>query len=405
MELKDRGPALTKLGRLSVKAGLPLALLSAMAWVAVLAIRSSGPPPFPKEEREVHPDPVRSPILRAFGGRPRLSLPPASKETRPPGSSSVPFPVVPPRGPTVAERNAFYESLSGYHSAELFSLCKKGASKGDDPRCLDLVFSALSRSLVKHGGADGLYDEIGQFLANEKNDLHVRSHLVRVLGEAPTLQSLAVLLSVSSAEAPSDIRDLAIPQLVRITSTSWDGQSHPEFTDLLAGTWGTEPDGSPRLAALGIALARIGTTMAVDALLGTIEVSGKTVGEFETTAGQRGWVAFDALREVANPEAIGMLGHALAGATQDHTIALASGYALVSMGNPDATSRALEWVRACPGDVHDLVEFWVAELHDEDSILLAEEQAERASFVHSANREALQRCLERWRALHPDEPE
>ena len=76
-----------------------------------------------------------------------------------------------------------------------------------------------------------------------------------------------------------------------------------------------------------------------------------------------------------------------------------SGASLASMGRPEATTALLHWAESSPRDVGQLIEPWLSEVRDPDSLgLLEQTMASPSTFKNAENWKALERALQEWKA-------
>lgn len=289
------------------------------------------------------------------------SVPLASPPESPPVSVS-PALMQPP--PETAQ--AFYDDLLTQSPAVLLEQWQQAIFVPDS--AFDLIQAALARRLREVTDQDPAYVTL-QTLWQQTTSEDVQKLLVSLLKETATPASLDILLAWSKEPTTNWLKAEILGSISNIGKYQWEERFHPELSPALEMEWFNSNSIQDSEWLLGIAtgIASIGTPEGIDLLLQTI------ANEPEFPKGQ--WARL-ALEELRNPEAIPVLRDWLkldAQNLENNTAFLASGEALASMGDVQATMVLLQWVQTAPDTAVPLAQNWFELIRDPNSLRAAQE--------------------------------
>lgn len=235
-----------------------------------------------------------------------------------------------------------------------------------------------------------------QFFLDSNNDEYSRSHIAQILGQAATRETLAVLLELVESTQQPESRAWLLQQVVKASQNNWEGQFHEDFTDLLGNAWQSANAQSDSLAALGFAIASVGSPKGLELLFSQIKSGGQTISEFEQKADDKAWVAFGSLEQVRNLAAIPFLSSELSAGQPDSIATSSAGYCLAKMGQSEATAVLLHWVQTNPTDVSGCVTDRFTLMRDGGSVQLVNTAVKESNFSNQSNKDALSATLAVW---------
>jgi len=299
----------------------------------------------------------------------------------------------------VEARMALNDQLLAMPAPLLVEAWQEEARKKDDPLRLDFVGNALSfRLRDRDESLARSYDQLALYLNDPANDVFLRWQLCQTLGEAATLRALSILLDLAGSSDSTDLRRFALHEIGRIGDITWGERYHEELSPSLEIAWRRESNDQQLVSALSMALAKVGAASGVRLLIEEVEHAGRTLDEYEARATDKAWIAFSALEQVRNPAAVPSLELILSQNAPGSTSNAAAGFALSSMGQPDATKAILRWAQAANMDVGPLIFDWLIKMRDVGSVALVETALKEARFASSENKDALERTFSTWRS-------
>ena len=168
---------------------------------------------------------------------------------------------------------------------------------------------------------------------------------------------------------------------------------------MLERAWQT-PDAAPGYKeALAKAIAGVGARSGIELLYSEAARGGQTVSEFSAQENNLTWHVLDVFQTIRNPDAVPVLATRLGDQPLDNLDLVLSGASLASMGRPEATSVLLHWAESSPRDVGQVLEPWLSEVRDPDSLGLLEKTiASPPAFKNPENGRAVDRAVQQWRA-------
>jgi hypothetical protein len=261
---------------------------------------------------------------------------------------------------------AFYDDLLTQSPAVLLEQWQQAIFVPDS--AFDLIQAALARRLREVTDQDPAYVTL-QTLWQQTTSEDVQKLLVSLLKETATPASLDILLAWSKEPTTNWLKAEILGSISNIGKYQWEERFHPELSPALEMEWFNSNSIQDSEWLLGIAtgIASIGTPEGIDLLLQTI------ANEPEFPKGQ--WARL-ALEELRNPEAIPVLRDWLkldAQNLENNTAFLASGEALASMGDVQATMVLLQWVQTAPDTAVPLAQNWFELIRDPNSLRAAQE--------------------------------
>lgn len=275
----------------------------------------------------------------------------------------------------------FYDNLKTLSSAELIKHWQDaiGTIGLPDSR-YDLVKSALAAVLQHSDERDPTYNALRK-LAMNSTDINEKVLLAELLRETATPPALDILLEWSKQSNSNDINNRIYGAIAEIGKNMWDGRFHPELSPVLEKEWKNIGNSdSYRMSAVSIGIASIGSDDGVELLMQSIE-SGS-----DTAAGKS---AKAAVKELRNSDAISVLEKYLALNDSAHPAFLASGDALSSMGDGDATTVLLKWTQNADNNQIGLAKNWLKQIRDTESLEIAKRFLPGAKFKSPEMKDAL----------------
>jgi hypothetical protein len=196
-----------------------------------------------------------------------------------------------------------------------------------------------------------------------------------------------------------NLRQLVHNMIGGIGEFQWGGQFHPELSPILEQAWKTAGTTPGYREALAEGIAGVGARSGIELLYQEARRGGQTVAEFSAQEDNLAWHVFDVFQKIRNPDAIPVLAARLGDQPLENLDLVLSGTALAAMGQPEATTVLLRWAESAPRDVGPLLEPWLSEVRDPDSLaLLQQTVAAPSAFKNRDNWSALDRALREWNA-------
>ncbi len=188
-----------------------------------------------------------------------------------------------------------------------------------------------------------------------------RLDLINLLGEASTPEALQILAKILQESADDTLRHAIADAISHGTSglSEWELKSHPELSPILETLWQQlEPD-QQIAKALATRIVREGAPSGIKLILEELGQNGETVEEIVQNNNPRRLAALQAMKEARNPELLPILKQTFQSQPIDSGAFSASGAALSSMGNVEATRILLDWARNAPDSAADIAQQWV----------------------------------------------
>jgi hypothetical protein len=303
---------------------------------------------------------------------------------------------------TVEERNRLAEQFQHLNAQgladQLFALLQANG----DPGRIDIAWRLLVPKLqTELADADKplLYSQIESLINGSALNDREKSVLVQMLGRIATPEALNLLLKVAQQDSASPLRQVANKMISTTGDVQWDGRFHEELSPVLEQAWTASKEVPGLREAVAEALAGVGAASGVELLLAEARRGGETVSEFSSQQDNLVWHVLDVFAKIRNPEAVPTLAARLGHQALDNLDLVVSGTALASMGRSEATTALLHWAESSKRDVGQLVEPWLSEARDPDSLALLEQHlADPTRFQNQENHKAVERALREWHA-------
>jgi len=303
---------------------------------------------------------------------------------------------------SVEERNRFADELKQLTAPalanRLFALLQ---SKGD-PGEIDLAWRLLVPKLQTELTDDEkkqLYSQIQSLLTGIELKDNQKLELVQMLGSTATPEALGILLQIGQQNLLPDLQEAVNNMIGSIGDVQWGGRFHEELSPMLERAWETSDATPGYKEALAKAIAGVGARSGIELLYAEAARGGKTVSEFSAQENNMTWHVLDVFQTIRNPDAVPVLATRLAAQPLDNLELVLSGASLASMGRPEATSALLHWAESSPRDVGQVLEPWLSEVRDPDSLeLLKQSIGSPPTFKNPENWKAVDRALQEWKA-------
>jgi len=237
----------------------------------------------------------------------------------------------------------------------------------------DLTKYAFSSKLRQVGANDPVYQTLRQ-LALESNDINQQVLLVDLLKEAATPTSLEILLQWLSKDNLNNSIKIDISNAIAsIGENKWDDIFHSELFPVLQTEWNNSitSGNTDKISIIASGIVSIGNPEGVDMLMQHIQSDNSANSELIRIA----------LYRIRNPDSIPVFEKYLAINDSSQNVFLASGEALASMGDQQATQVLLNWAVNAKDSDTPIVANWFKEMRDLDSLNLAKKTIEKSPFV------------------------
>ncbi|NOS76027.1 MAG: hypothetical protein HOP36_16130 [Methyloglobulus sp.] len=234
---------------------------------------------------------------------------------------------------------------------------------------IPIIGALLAEHLRKHTEPE-IYQGITDLLMQPSVSDEAKALLLDLLAEIATPDSLAQLINLAEQSVDSPLYLLILQAISHIGDNRWDGKFHEELSPILEAAW-SNPGLSEQmfLNAIGIAIAEVGAPSGVDQLLLTVSGNAAGIVSEETNRIQQE-VAFQAISNVSNPNAIDVLSNSLNQQPLGTAAFEASGNALAGMDTPRATQSIVVWAQQAPDDGVRNLEQWLPKISDPKSLIL-----------------------------------
>jgi hypothetical protein len=301
---------------------------------------------------------------------------------------------------TVEERNRLAEQLKSLRAValadRLFTLLQTDGDPGEIDLAWRLLVPNLQNELAESEKAQ-LYSQIQSLLVGSELADGQKRELIQMLGSTATPDALQLLLQLTEQNSVPNLRPLVHNMIGGIGEVQWDGQFHPELSPLLEQAWNTSGAVPGYTEALAEAIAGVGARSGIELLYQEARRGGQTVAEFSAQEDNMTWHVLDVFQKIRNPDAVPILAARLGDQPQDNLDLVLSGTSLAAMGRPEATTVLLRWAQSSSRDVGQLLEPWLSEARDPDSLALLQQTiASPNAFKNQDNWSALDRTLREW---------
>jgi hypothetical protein len=292
-------------------------------------------------------------------------------------------------------RTTFVSGLESKSSGELFAMWLAEMQVKNDPLKRDFIADALAAHLRNSETSADALSQIRQTLLTG-TDEPTRWSLARILGEAATSDTLQLLLDTLNSSQQPELRAWLLTQIVKSAQATWDGRYHEELSASLETSWRAASPKTDSVPYLATALAAIGAPSGLELLLSEVANGGQTVADFEKSADDKAWAAFESLAQVRNPAAISFLESKLQGSAPGSMMIATAGYSLSTMGQGGATEVLVTWVEQNGTDVSGFVTDWFSRMRDETSVRVVNTAIKQGNFANVQNKNSLQASLALW---------
>lgn len=232
---------------------------------------------------------------------------------------------------------------------------------------IPIINALLADSLRKHPDPS-VYRSIGALLASPDETVENKALAVDLLAEIATPESLGPLLALVGQETDSPLYFQALQAISRIGENRWDGEFHEELSPVLESAWSNAENNDPAfLSAIGQAIAGVGAPDGVNLLLLTLAASNKD-GKKEETERAKQEVAFNAVPQVRNPDAVAVLGEWFEQESLGTPAFEVSATALAEIGSAEATKKLVDWATAAPAEGARNFEDWLTKIDEPNTL-------------------------------------
>ena len=303
---------------------------------------------------------------------------------------------------TVEERNDLARELKSLSAPALADRLFNLVQTKGDPGEIDLAWRLLVPKLqseLAEGEKARIYSQVQSLLVGSELTDNQKLDLIQMLGSTATPEALRLLLQLTEQNSVPTLRQVVHNMIGGIGEVQWGGQFHEELSPLLEQAWKTSGAVPGYREALAEAIAGVGARSGIELLYAEARRGGQTVAEFSAQEDNLAWHVLDVFQKIRNPDAVPDLATRLGDQPLDNLDLVLSGTSLAAMGRPEATTALLRWAESSSKDVGQLLEPWLSEVRDPDSLALLEKTiASPATFKNQSNWSALDRALREWKA-------
>jgi hypothetical protein len=237
-------------------------------------------------------------------------------------------------------------------------------------------------------------DQIQKFIADSSNSVSERGHLLHVLGEAKTKESLDILIYAATTLPEEGLTEGASDEIQSAGELRGDGKFHEELSPALERVWRESQD-RYLLFKVGIAMGRVGAPSGIQLLL-SAALAERPQSDIKKQAAEAG------LADVLNEHAVPILAALLV--NQPPTSAagkLASG-TLAAMSDPAAAPALLSWLQTTDASAAPLVPNYIVRTNSPEMLKACEAALNPAvPFRSEQNREAIRAGLAEYKKMNP----
>ncbi len=218
-----------------------------------------------------------------------------------------------------------------------------------DLQQIPIISTLLAERLRKYPDS-GVYQSITDLLLQPDEPVENKAILLDLLADIATPEALTGLINLAEQGADFPLYLLVLQVIARIGDNRWDGKFHEELSPVLETVWSNPEITDPAfLDAIGTAIAKVGAPEGVDQLLQTVS-GNNTDNVTEETNRTKQTVAFEAIPQVRNPDAVEVLSTWFKQAPLGTSAFEVSANALVEIGSPKATQEIIDWAKDAPAE-------------------------------------------------------
>lgn len=295
---------------------------------------------------------------------------------------------------TLEERQGVLDSLSQQSSAQILNAWLELAHDKEDIGKLEAVSRILSNSLHSDDPHEAEYAQLKAFAFDSSGDTEQKLAAIRLLGRIATPNSLAILLDLFHQNPDPTIQEAVLAQIKHTADERWEGRSHMELSPLLETEFSKTDSNSKEFQILASSISKIGAPTGINLLLENILTQSLTKSRSAGIDDDPTAYLIAVLKKVDNPANIPMLKKNLTVAqSPDDLLLVLSGNILVSIGGRDALSPVLDWAKSSDDDASQLIESWIYQVKDTESMELLKQTS--LDFKRPENAAAFQAGLRR----------
>ncbi|MDD5276448.1 MAG: hypothetical protein PHR16_10255 [Methylovulum sp.] len=244
---------------------------------------------------------------------------------------------------------------------------------------IPIIGMLLAEGLRKYPHPE-IYRSIYSLLSKPDLPLQNKALLLDLLADIATPESLNQLVDLAGQETASPMRILVLQAISHIGDNQWDGTFHEELSPVLEAAW-TNLGNSDQafLTAVGIAIAQVGAPEGVKQLLLTLSGNNKN-NDTEATRRIKQEVAFNAIPQIRNPNAVGVLDTWFVQEPPGTPAFEVSGNALAEIGSPEATQKIVDWAQKAPAEGARNLEDWLSKIDEPNSLRVMSAITQKMSF-------------------------
>ncbi|MDP2902267.1 MAG: HEAT repeat domain-containing protein [Methylovulum sp.] len=232
---------------------------------------------------------------------------------------------------------------------------------------IPIIGTLLAERLRQHPDPD-VYQSIADLLLQPDVPVENKAILLDLLADIATPKSLAQLINLAEQGTDFPLYLLVLQVISRIGDNRWDGKFHEELSPVLETAWSNPGITDPAfLGAIGKAIAAVGAPEGVNQLLQTVSGS-NTDNATEETNRIKQTVAFDAIPQVRNPDAVEVLSIWFKQELLGTSAFEVSANALVEIGSPKATQEIIDWAKDAPAEGARNLKDWLVKIDDAPSL-------------------------------------
>ena len=219
-----------------------------------------------------------------------------------------------------------------------------------DKQTNQVVATAVLAQKLRQSDGEAIYSETAALLRDTSLSAQRHAQVVNLLGETSTPKSLELLAQILLETSDNTLRYAIAEAIGRGTSgvSEWELKAHPELSPILESLWQKfEPD-THTANAIAARITSEGAPSGIRLILEQLAQSRQTVEDVIANNDPRSVAALNSMKEVRNPESLPLLQQNFKTQSLESAVFVASGTALSSMGNIEATKTLLDWARQAP---------------------------------------------------------
>ncbi len=263
---------------------------------------------------------------------------------------------------SVEERQKSYDEILSSPLVPVWEYWKELSNKKEN---ISLVTNILIQK-IREDEDEKIYTEMKNMLQNA--DISDRQHaeIAHVLGEISTKKSLSILIQILQ-ETNNETLQYAVAEAIGNGTTGlgeFELRFHTELSPILESLWKKLDKADYHTTnAIAKRIAEIGAPSGIEVLLLTISEKNQTI---QYNNDYRIISAFNNMKEVRNPDSLKILQQNLKHQSTSSDVFIASGTAISSIANKEATQILWDWAREVPDSMASLVQQWIGTVAGRD---------------------------------------